>query len=324
MRRREFLRMLGSMAAMSPLMAHAQQLPAIGFLGSISERQWTPFVAAFFDGLKEMGFVEKQNFRMEYRWADGQYDRLPDLATELIRARVDMIVAVAPPAALAAKAATNSIPIVFSSGADPVKLGLVASFNKPGANVTGVTFITAELVPKILELILELIPQAKTVGFLANPDNQNTVAQARDVQAAAQSLGREARIVYANTGEAIDKAFSDLAASKVDAIMVGTDAFFLNQKDRMVSLPQRYRIPAIYNLREYPAAGGLLSYGTSVMDTYRQIGLYAGRILKGTKPADLPVFSSSRFELIINLKTAKALGLSVPPTLVARSDEVIE
>jgi putative ABC transport system substrate-binding protein len=261
---------------------------------------------------------------MEYRWADGQYDRLPGLAAELVRDRVDLIVAVAPPAALAAKAATSSIPIVFSSGADPVKLGLVASFNKPGGNVTGVTFIVAELGPKILEVILELIPQAKTVAYLANPDNQSTVTQAKDVQAAAQSVGREALIVYANSGETIDRAFSDLAERKPGAVLIGTDAFFLTQKDRMVSLPRRYGIPAIYSLREYPMDGGLLSYGTSLPDAYRQIGLYAGKILKGTKPADLPVLYPSRFELVINLKTAKALGLNVPPTLIARADEVIE
>lgn len=324
MKRREFLGMLSGMASVMPLTAHAQKTPIIGFLGSTGAQQWLPFVAAFFEGLKETGFVDKQNVKMEYRWADGQYDRLPGLAAELVRARVDLIVAVAPPAALAAKSATNSIPIVFASGADPVKLGLVTSFNKPGGNITGVTFITAELAPKILELILELIPQAKTIGFIANPDNQNTIAQAKDVQAAAQSLARDVRVVYANTGEGIDKAFSDLAEIKTDAVMIGTDAFFLAQKDRMVGLPSHYRIPTIYNLREYPAAGGLLSYGTSVTDTYRQIGLYAGRILKGAKPADLPVFSSSRFELIINLRTAKVLGLNVAPTLIARSDEVIE
>jgi putative ABC transport system substrate-binding protein len=288
MRRREFIGVVGGAVVVWPIVARAQQQQVIGFLSSTGQRQWTPFVNSFFNGLKEAGFIEAKNFRMEYRWADGQYDKLPGLAAELVRDRVDLIVTVAPPAALAAKKATNSIPIVFVSGVDPVKLGLVASVNNPGGNITGVNFVTAELGSKVLALLLELVPKVATIALLANPDNQNTVTQAKDVQAAAQSLGREARIVYANSKETILQGFEALAEFKAGAIIIATDAFFLSQKDLMVALPQRHHIPAIYYLREYPASGGLLSYGTSLPEA------------------------------------SKALDLEIPSRLLFTADEVIE
>jgi len=325
MRRREFLGALSGAAAAWPVTALAQRsIPVIGLLSTTDPEQWKPLVAAVFAGLKELDFVEGRDFKITYRWALGHYDQLPAFAADLVREQVDLIIAVAPPAARAAKAATQTIPIVFMSGADPVQLGLVASVSRPGGNITGINFVTGELGGKLLELILELVPQAKSIALLVNPDNQNTVTQAKDVQEAAGKVGRDAQIVHANSQGSIEQAFASISRMKAGAVMIGTDAFFLSQKVRMVTLPKQYAIPTIYTLREYPASGGLVSYGTSIAEAYHQLGLYVGKILRGTKPADLPVTQPTKFELVINLKTAKALGLTIPPTLLARADEVIE
>jgi putative ABC transport system substrate-binding protein len=325
MRRRAFIAALGGVAAL-PLVAHAQQpkLPKVGFLGGASAHEWSPFISAFLNGLRETGYVEGRNITIEYRWAEGQYDRLPAFAADLVRTGSDLIVAVTPPAALAAKAATTTVPIVFVTGADPVALGLVSSINRPGGNLTGMTFATAELASKLLQTIHQLVPNLKSVAMLVNPNNQSSASQSRDLQTAAQGFGSSFQVLAASSEVEIDKAFEQIKGRGIDALVIATDSFFLVQKNQLVQLAQRFAVPAIYNLREYVVAGGLLSYGTSVTDAYRQVGIYVGRIFRGAPPNELPVLQPTKFELVINLKTAKALGLAIPDRLIALADEVIE
>jgi putative ABC transport system substrate-binding protein len=321
--RREFA-LLGGAAAAWPLAARAQQLPMalVGLLeGShLDDRQ----LEAVRQGLKEAGYIEGQNLAIKYRSADGRFDRLPALAAALVADPVALILTFSPPAALAAKAATATIPIVFATGADPVELGLVSSLNRPGGNVTGVSFLITALAAKRFELLRELVPSTTGVGFLVNPANPTSKSQTMDAQAAALALGLRLPIQSASRDAEIDAAFASFAQQRVNAVIVGTDQFFGARHDLLVGLAARYAIPVIYYLREAVAAGGLMSYGTSITDAFRLAASYAGRILKGEKAGDLPVQQTVKFELAINVKTAKALGLEIPPTLLARADEVIE
>jgi len=326
-RRRQFISLLGGAAATWPLAARAQQpaMPVIGFLGSsapvdLRARDLT----AFRQGLRESGYVEGQNVAVEYRWAQDQYDRLPDLAADLVRRLVTVIAAFDTFSAIAAKAATTTIPIVFASGGDPVKLGLVAGLNRPGSNVTGVTFVVAELGAKQLGLLHELQPGAVRVGVLVDPNFALTQSFVSDVQAAALPIGKQIEVLEAPTGRDIDTAFARLAQKPIDALLVGPTALFDNRRVQLATLAAYQRVPAIYPRREFAEVGGLMSYGTSITDAYRQAGVYTGRILKGEKPADLPVMQSVKFEFVINLNTARAFGLSFPPGLLAIADEVIE
>jgi putative ABC transport system substrate-binding protein len=328
MKRREFITLLGGAAAASwPLTARAQQpaLPVIGYLNLASPEANASDTAAFFQGLKEAGYVEGQNIAIDYRSSEFQIDRLPALAADLVQHRVSMIAAIGGPAsAFAAKAATAVIPIVFATGGDPVKLGLVGSLNRPGGNITGVSFLTNTLGSKRLELLHELVPAATTIGLLVDPTNPNTESETADMLAAGSALGRKIQIVRASTESEVDAAFASLVQQRADALIVAAQAFFTGRRQQVLALAQRHSLPAIYQRRDFVAAGGLMSYGTSVLDAHRQAGVYAGRILKGEKPADLPVMQSTRFELIINLKTVKALGLTVPLTLQIAADEIIE
>jgi putative ABC transport system substrate-binding protein len=324
MKRRELMILLGATVAW-PLAARAQQkaMPVIGFLHSTSP-DTAPFDAAFRQGLSETGYVEGQNVAIEYRAAEGHYDRLPALAADLVGRKVDLIATSGPPAALAAKGATSTIPIVFGIGSDPVGLGLVGSLARPGGNLTGISFLTVELLPKLLELLSELVPQAGVIAVLVNPDNQNTERNITDLQEAARAKVRQLHILKAGTESDIDVAFATLVERRTAALIVVGDPFFTARRERLLALASRHAVPAIYTFREYAASGGLISYGASITGAFRQVGNYAGKILKGAKPADLPVQQSVKVELVINLKTAKALGLTVPQALLARADEVIE
>jgi len=326
-RRREFITLLGGAAAVWPLSTLAQQpaMPVVGFLGSASSGPFAQFLSAFKLGLMEAGYVEGTNVVIEYRWAEDQYDQLPTLAADLLRRRVVLIVAGGNAAVLAAKVATTTIPILFTTGSDPVQLGFVASLNRPGGNVTGVTVLATELGPKRLEMLHELVPTANIVGLLVNPTNP-TIAEptTRDMQAAARILGLQIQVLHASTEADFDAVFATLVQLRAGGLVIGGDNLFNGRSERLAAMALRNAIPTIYQFRDFAAAGGLISYGGSLATAYRQVGGYAARILKGEKPADLPVQQSSRVELIINLKTAKKIGLTVPVTLLGRADEVIE
>ncbi len=324
MRRREFMLLLaGAMIAGRRLRAQQKAVPVVGFLHFASSGPFAPFVGAFQKGLGETGYVEGQNLAIEYRWAEGHYDRLPSLAADLVARNVDVIVAAGPPSARAAKSATSAIPIVFSSG-DPVGEGLVASLARPGGNLTGVSILTVELMAKRLELLSELVPRVGVIALLANPSNPNTEPMMRDVQEAARAKRIQLPVLKAGSESEIDAAFASLVQLQAGGLVVGTDPFFNSRREQLVALAARYAVPAIYEWREFAAAGGLISYGPSLTSIYRQDGIYAGKILKGAKPADLPVQQPTTFELVVNLKTANALGLTIPPSILARADEVIE
>jgi putative ABC transport system substrate-binding protein len=323
--RREFITLLGGAAAW-PLAARAQQppMPVIGFLSISAHVDRARYLTAFRQGLRESGYVEGQNVAIEYRWAQDQADRLPDLAADLVRRQVTVIAAHDTPSSIVAKAATTTIPIVFASGGDPVKLSLVASFNRPDGNVTGVTFVVAQLGAKQLGLLHELQPGAVRVGVLVDPNFALTQSYVSDVQAAALSIGKQIEVVEAPTGRDIDTAFARLAQKPIDALLVGPSPLLDSRRVQIVTLATYHRVPAIDPLRAFAEAGGLMSYGTSITDAYRQVGVYTGRILKGEKPADLPVLQSTKFEFVINLNTARAFGITFPPGLLAIADEVIE
>jgi putative tryptophan/tyrosine transport system substrate-binding protein len=324
LKRREFITLLGGAAAW-PLAARAQQpaLPVIGFLRSTSLASSVPLVAAFRQGLTAAGFNEGQNVAIEYRFADNQLERLPGLVTELIRLPVEVIVANVN-AALTAKAATTTVPIVFATGSDPVVDGLVASLNRPGGNVTGVSFVSGLLGAKRLEMLRQLIPSAATMAMLVETDTLEARIERRDVELAAQALGLQLIIAPVSSEGEFDGAFTSIVGRGAKALLVGTGPFLTSNRERVVALAARHAIPAIYALREFVVVGGLMSYGASIAEAYRQAGIYAGRVLKGEKPADLPVMQSTKFELVINLKTAKAIGLDVPPIMLTRADEAIE
>jgi putative ABC transport system substrate-binding protein len=327
MRRREFIAGLGGALATSPLPALAQQaaLPVIGYLGvGSADVDFKNFTIPFLQGLKETGYVEGQNVAIEYRWAENQADRLPALAADLVHRRVAVIVATTTPAALAAKAGTATIPIVFATGGDPVALGLVASLNRPGANVTGSAGLVSDVAQKRLQLLRELMPNAALFGVLADPAFPPTQSTVADLHAAARTLGLQLTTVNARTDSDLETAFATFSQQHVGAILVGDSTFYSRRMEQLAALAARHTLPAIFPFREYVPAGGLMSYGTSLGYTSHQTGIYAGRILKGEKPADLPVEQATKIELIVNLKTAKALGLTIPETLLATADEVIQ
>jgi putative tryptophan/tyrosine transport system substrate-binding protein len=323
MKRRDFITVLGGAVAVWPLGVRAQQVPVIGFLGTASAAPHLD--AGFRRGLQETGFIEGRNVEIEYLWADGQYDRVPALAADLVRRQVTIIVTVGgETSAVAAKAATTTIPIVFNTGTDPVKLGLVASLARPGGNATGVNIFTTELGEKRLGLLHDLVPAASFIAVVVNPNFAPAVTNARESEAAAHAVGKMVVIFNAGSESEINAAFANIVQARPGALLVGSDPFFNSRREQIVALAARHAIPAIYEWREFAQAGGLMSYGTSLIDAYRQQGIYAGRILKGEKPSDLPVVQLSKFELVLNLRAAKALGLSFQPGLLAIADEVIE
>jgi putative ABC transport system substrate-binding protein len=327
MRRREFIALLGGAAVAWPGSARAQEpaMPVIGVLNPASPDGSGDRLRGFRQGLKESGFVEGENVAVDYRWADNQFDRLPALATDLIRRQVAVIATIAPPSVLAAKAATTTIPIVFVAAQDPVELGFVTSLARPSGNLTGVNFLSTEVAAKRLELLREVVPDAARVAILVNPANTvTTETTLKDVNAAARAIGLQIQVLNASTSREINAAFATFERERPAALFVGGDPFFGSRVVQLVNLASRHAIPATYALREYAVAGGLMSYGANLAEAYRQVGVYAGRILKGAKVADLPVVQSSKFELVINAETARMLGLTVPPSLLARADEVIE
>jgi putative ABC transport system substrate-binding protein len=327
MRRREFITLLGGAVAAWPLAARAQQpaMPVVGFLHSARPGSYAPMMAAFRKSLNEAGYFEGQNVTIEYRWAEGQLERLPELATDLVRRHVSVIfTGGGSDPSLVAKAATSKIPIVFANGTDPVEGGLVASLNRPGGNITGITFLINTLGPKEVEVLHELMPNASVIAVLLNPKLATADSQLKEVQVAARALGLQIHILHASTERDFDMVFASLVQLRAGGLVIGADAFFFSRRDQFVGLATRYSVPTVYPWREAVAAGGLVSYGASVTDAYRLAGIYIGRILKGDKPADLPVQQSTKTELVINLKTAKALGLDVPTAILLRADEVIE
>ena len=327
MRRRELITLFGGAAAAWPLAARAQQapMPVVGYLSARSEDDAGHLLEAFRRGLAEMGYVEGQNVTIEYRWAEGQHDRLPAMAAELVGRPAAVLVATGgESAALAAKAATSTIPIVFVAGGDPVKLGLVASYNRPGGNATGIDIVSTTLEPKRLGLLRDLVPKAATIGFLMNPNYSPAESQLRDAQQAGRALGLQIDALRANTDTDIDLAFDMIAQRRIPALAVASGPFFDTRREKLVALAGRHAVPAMYGFREYPAAGGLASYGVDLVGMYRQVGVYAGRVLRGAKPGDLPVLRPTKFELVINLKIAKTLGLEIPNAMLLLADEVIE
>jgi putative ABC transport system substrate-binding protein len=326
LRRRQFMTLLGGVVAAWPLAARAQQpaMPVVGLLHAASPASARTHIVAFHRGLSEAGYIENQNVKIEYRWVEGRFERLPELAADLVRHRVAVITAFSNLVAVAAKQATQTIPIVILVGKDPAELGLVASLNRPGGNVTGIHFFTSGLETKRLGLLHELAPQASTIGILVNPINPAAETQRREVQEAAAQLDVQLIVLNATAESDFESAFATLAQQRAGALLVAADTFFNSRREQLVALAARHAIPAIYELREFAEAGGLMSYGTNLADSHHQVGLYAGRILGGTKVADLPVVRSIKFEFVINLKSAKALGLEVPATLLASADEVIE
>jgi putative ABC transport system substrate-binding protein len=327
MKRREFVSLLGGAAVAGPLAARAQQraMPVIGFLHAASSGSTASNVAAFLQGLSETSYVAGQNVAIEYRWAEGSYDRLPTMAADLVARNVDVIIAAgATPSALAAKSATSTIPIIFFAGVDPVATGLVANLARPGGNLTGISFLTVELAPKRLDLISELVPQAGVIALLVNPNLPTIDGLIRTVQEAARAKGVQLPVLKAATESEIDAAFAALVQLHASALLIGGDAFLASRREQLAALSLRHAVPVISDSRTFVVAGGLISYGANLDTVYRQLGIYAGKILKGAKPADLPVQQPTTFELVLNLKTAKALGLTVPQSLLAQADEVIE
>jgi putative tryptophan/tyrosine transport system substrate-binding protein len=330
MKRREFITLVGVAAAapvLSPLAARAQQpaMPMVGLLGFTSPQAFAAEATAFYGGLSETGYIEGQNVAIEYRWAHGQFDQLPALAADLARLPLNVLVALGTPgSAVAAKAATQTIPIVFISGADPVQMGLVANFNRPAGNATGIYMLTSALEPKRLELMRELVPNAAVIAVIVDPNSPDTKLQMRELPAAASALGRQIKIFNAGSENDIDAAFAAIVEQRIGAVVVASSPSYLPQREQFVALAARHAVPTIFFLRAFAEAGGLMSYGTSITDAYRQVGVYTGRILKGEKPGDLPIQQSVKVELVINLKTAKTLGLTFPLTLLGRADEVIE
>jgi putative ABC transport system substrate-binding protein len=327
MRRREFIAGFGGTAVAWPLTARAQQpaMPTIGFLNAASPQNYKRPLSAFLKGLGDAGYVEGHNVAIEYRWANDQYDQLATLAADLVNRQVSVIAATTTPAALAAKAATTTIPIVFETAGDPVQLGLVASLNQPGGNVTGITQLTVGLVPKELELLHELVPTARVIALLVNQANSIVAeTETSELLSAARTLGLELRVLNASTERDFDAAFANVIRLQAGGLVIATDILFTSHSEQLAMLAARHAVPAVYKGREFAASGGLMSYGSDITDSYRLAGVYAGRILKGGKPADLPVQQATKIELIVNLKTAKALGINVPNTLIGRADEVIE
>jgi putative ABC transport system substrate-binding protein len=326
MRRRDFIKAIAGSTAAWPIAARAQQaaMPVIGYLSSLSQADSVRFDVALRRGLSDMGYVEGQNVSIQYRWITERYDALPAMAADLVQRQVAVIMAIGPPAVLVAKAATQTIPIVFVTGADPLKFGFVASFNKPGANITGIWMVTTVLVEKRLQLLHDLLPKAELIALLINPTSPVAEPQTRDAQAAARALGVRLEVLTAVTENDFDQVFASLVQQRADALFVSADPFFSSRREHLVALAARHAIPTLYEFREFVEAGGLMSYGTVLRDGYYKGGNYVARILKGAKPADLPVEQIDKFEFVINVTTAKALGLTVPPTLLALADEVIE